>query len=264
MQNTLKSIKALSMALAMVFTLSGFAQAQSNAPTPAPGSKPGATNPAELDLPFERPSDEPTVKDVPQPPEEEEPDPSETPPTFADEPIPSENSTIFYVIDSSCSMGWDRREYVDDKGKSRTGVRMDRAKAELRKSVSALPASFKFNMLAYGCSIKRFQGSMIKANTANKQKGIGWINGLRPSDGTMTGPATAQALQDKQNMSVVLLTDGSPNCGASGTSGHRRVIAQSNSQKAVVTVFGIGASGSLRRFCQDVASENGGAYIDIQ
>lgn len=230
------------------------AQSQTGPATP--------TTPNEdLDLPFEKPTPENTPQEIQVP--EEEPDPEEEPPTFHGEPIPSENSTIFYVIDASCSMGWDNRSYVDENGNRRTGNRMQRAKSELRRSVAALPRTFSFNIIAYGCSIQRFRGAMVEANAQNKAAAIGWVNGRNPNDGTMTGPATAAALQDRNNMSVVLLTDGAPNCGASGMNGHRSLIRNSNTQNAVITVFGIGASGSLRNFCQQVAADNAGSYVDV-
>lgn len=160
-------------------------------------------------------------------------------------------------------MGWDRRSYVDDEGNSRNGYRIDRAKAELRKAIRALPRNFKFNMLGYGCSLRRFRNGMVDADAGTKNSAVAWVNGLRPSGGTMTGPATAQGLAIKENKSVILLTDGAPNCGASGYNGHKNVIRSANTQRAIITVFGIGASGSLRTFCQDVARDNGGNYVDV-
>lgn len=211
-----------------VLILSSETYAQTIPPKPStPGQGPSSGVRPPIDLPFEQPSDEPTEKNYPQPIEPEEP---EEPPTFGGEPIPTENQTIFYVVDTSCSMGWDSRSYVDDDGNTRSGPRIDRAKAELRKSILALPKSFRFNLLGYGCSIRMFQGSMVRATPPNKGAAIGWVNGLYPSDGTMTGPATARALSDKENKSVVLLTDGSPNCGASGMSGHKSQINGSNTQ----------------------------------
>ena len=75
--------------------------------------------------------------------------------------------------------------------------------------------------------------------------------------------ATALALAEKSNMTVVLLTDGAPNCGANGASGHRRMISSANTQGASINVFGIAASGSYRAFCQGVAGDSGGSYFDV-
>ena len=151
----------------------------------------------------------------------------------------------------------------DKRRTQASGPRIDRAKAELIRSIQGLSENFKFNIIAYDCGTRQWQGSMQEANDANKSAATGWVAGHRPTGATGTGPAAASALGDKDNMAVVLLTDGAPNCGASGSSGHRRMIANANTQGATVNVFGIAASGSYRSFCQGVASDNGGSYVDV-
>lgn len=253
-------ILCLLVGASLLFAQAAEAQGTTTGPANPPGTS--STGNPDLDAGVAPPAQGFSEGNVINPPDEE-PDPDEEPPTFYGEPIPTENATIFYVVDTSCSMGWDRRSYVDDEGNSRTGYRIDRAKSELRKAIRSLPKNFKFNMLGYGCSIRRFRNGMVDADAGNKNSGVAWVNALRPSGGTMTGPATAQGLADKQNKSVILLTDGAPNCGASGYGGHKNVIRSNNTQNAIVTVFGIGASGSLRTFCQDVARDNGGNYVDV-
>ena len=49
----------------------------------------------------------------------------------------------------------------------------------------------------------------------------------------------------------------------SSMNSHRSMIRGNNSQGATVNVFGIAASGSYRAFCQGVARDNGGAYVDV-
>ena len=80
---------------------------------------------------------------------------------------------------------------------------------------------------------------------------------------TATGPATAYALRWKQNMKVVLLTDGAPNCPQAQIGWHLKVIAGANTQGASIDVFGIQAFGSYRAFCQKVAAMSGGSYHDV-
>jgi hypothetical protein len=256
----LKKVGVLGLVIGTMLFSSVDAEAQSKAKTPP---KPGLKKVNDLDLPMPRPAiGEITESEVPEPPPEE-PDPEEEPPEFYGEPIPTESSTIFYVCDTSCSMGWDNKSYVDDEGNTANGNRMARAQSELRRGVMSLPKAFKFNIIGYGCSIRRFRNAMVEANGGNKAAAVGFINSMFPSGGTMTGPATAQGLADKENKAVILLTDGAPNCGASGFGGHRAVIRAANTQNAIVTVFGIGATGSLRAFCQGIAADNGGNYVDV-
>ena len=41
------------------------------------------------------------------------------------------------------------------------------------------------------------------------------------------------------------------------------MIRSANRQGAVINVFGIAATGAQRRFCQQVAADSGGSYIDV-
>jgi hypothetical protein len=190
------------------------------------------------------------------------------------EEIDSESDSIFYVIDISGSMDWDNQSYTGLDGGRRTGNRMERAKTELSRSIMGLSRNFKFNVLAYDCATRMWAQGMQQADDANKASAIGWVRGLQPAGATGTGPATAQALgADRSNMSVVLLTDGAPNCGVEGGDApmagqsvaerHRAMIRTANAQRATINVFGISANGYYRTFCQNVASDSGGSYFDI-
>jgi len=218
----------------------------------------------DLDLPI-RPVKFGDVAEDSGPPEEiPEDEPRDTsPPVLYGEEIESESDTIFYVIDISCSMGWDEQSYSTPDGRMARGPRIDRAKAELYRSIMGLSENFRFNLVAYDCSTRRWSKEMKEANDANKQSAVAWILALQPSGGTGTGPASALALADKENQSVVLLTDGEPNCGALGLDSHRRMIRNANTQGATINVFGIAASGTYRSFCQGVASDSGGSYFDV-
>ncbi len=245
---TSKIIRSLLISSGILF-LSSLAMAQ--------GSSSG------LDLPIEPPK----LKQEFQPPihdEDSDDNPDDTPPpVIYGEEIDVENDTIFYVIDQSCSMGWGHLPYTTLEGSTSVGPRMDRAKTELNRSISGLAGNFKFNIVSYDCATRQFANAMVEATEANKQMAAAWVNGLTPAGATGTGPATALSLSNKENLSVVLLTDGAPNCGANGLGQHRIMIINANTQGATINVFGIAASGAYRAFCQGVASDSGGSYFDV-
>jgi hypothetical protein len=229
------------------------------------GAAPAGTTPTDIDLPLTEPA---YTGDPVKPPPADDPtgdDPrDEPPPTIYGEEIDSETSTIIYVIDISGSMDWDEQSYTTFEGRRGNGTRMERAKAELMRSISALSRNFKFNCIAYDCGTYQWQRELKTADDGNKASALGWTRALQPQGATGTGPATALALgEDRTNKSVVLLTDGAPNCGANDMNGHRSMIRAANSQRANITVFGIAASGSYRSFCQQVASDSGGSYFDV-
>ena len=267
---------------------SALAQSSSAPGSQAPGSgyggSGGPTIEQDLDLPISPPGyvrqvelpgmkKPPVDVNLPRPPQDPETpvssppmgdDPRDTPPpTFYGEEIPSENDTLVYVIDRSGSMGWGSQSYVDLDGSVKNGPKMDRSKAEIIRSIMGLSQNFRFNIVGYDCYTIMWSTGLQKADDANKQAAIAWVRALQPQGATGTGPATALGLGDKENMAVVLLTDGAPNCGANGFEGHRTMISTNNTQGAVINVFGIAATGSYRGFCQNVAMDSGGSYHDV-
>lgn len=266
------------------------------APAGGPGSAPapGAQVQSDLDLPLEKPLYVPPNPPPPPPPAPPPPpppsaptstptgttppppDPTDAPPPLLyGEEITAESDTLVYVVDQSGSMGWDVQSYLTIDGARSTGPRMDRAKNELSRSILGLAPNFRFNIVAFDCFTRVWSsGGLRQANDANKQSALAWVAGLAPIGATGTAPAVSLGLSlDRSNLSVVLLTDGEPNCGVPEsvgalvspeiTASHRRTIQRANTQGARITVFGIAASGPYRQFCQDVAADSGGAYFDV-
>jgi hypothetical protein len=277
----------LMSSLAFAQSTSGGSGAPATGGAPAASGAPSTTVERDIDLPVtqpplaapQKPPQPPAPPPAPTPPPATPqnptptapPDPTTPPPTIYGKDLTSENGTCYYVIDISGSMGWDMGQYTAPDGSTQTGDRLQRAQAEMVKSVTSLPASFKFNMMAFDCETYTWQDSLQPADDAHKQAATGWINALQPEDATGTGPGMALALQLKQSMLYVLLTDGAPNCGAGDQSGddsciaaHLQMINQANTQKAVINVFGIGASGDFRQFCVNIAAQNGGTYTDVR
>lgn len=205
----------------------------------------------EIDMPIGAPQPDPV-------PEEDD----DTPKLY-DEEIPTKSDSIIYVIDISGSMDWDSRSYTGLDGSTRYGTRMERAKVELIKSIQALSRDFEFNCFAFDCDLRRWSASKQKAEPGPKASAVGWVSNLQPQGATGTGPAVASALGDKTNYTVVLLSDGDPNCGANGASGHLRMIQAANTQGAVIHCFGISCYGSFEQFMRAIASTSGGRYIPV-
>ena len=121
-------------------------------------------------------------------------------------------------------------------------------------------------MLAYDCDILAWMPARQQAQAAMKASAIGWVNGLVARGATGTGPAVVRALQDKDNFTLVLLTDGCPNCIGSGSgtcADHLAMILGADTQRAVVHTFGIAAYGEWEQFCRDIASRTGGKYTHV-
>lgn len=215
----------------------------------------------DLDLPVQGPG-------APAQEEEEPEDPRDKPPPILyGEEIESRSDSIYYVLDISGSMDWDSASYVDLDGRQRVGTRLQRAKVELARSIRQLSSNFRFNVIAYDCGNRRWAPRSLPATPENRAAATAWVLALPALGATGTGPAVAVALSEKENLAVVLLTDGAPNCGAGSswdtTEDHRRMIRAANSQGATIDVFGIAATGEYRAFCQNVAADSGGSYRDV-
>jgi len=250
---------------------------------------------SDLDLPIQRPVYDPNPEEPdPPPPPPPEPDPvewlpsDEPPPVFFGEEIPVETETIFYVLDRSCSMmvAMPYRtpdSMLEDFGqKLSNGVRLplawhkrwDIAKMECLRSINGLSPRFKFNVIVYDCSVLQWQQTPQWANAANKQAITSWLvsgDGSHLGGGTGTGPAVVAALGWKENLAVALLTDGDPSCPKAVTrqpidtyADHRRMIRVANTQGARIDVFYIYTGLPMPKiFCQNVAKENNGMFIEI-
>ncbi|MCO5169985.1 MAG: VWA domain-containing protein [Planctomycetes bacterium] len=277
------------LAASTVILSAGLAVANPSTDVAGPGTKDPTglvgVDPGGLDLPVMVPVYDPNPKPShtvpndfnaprpPLPPRDGDDPRDEPPPVFFGEEIDSYTSSIIYVIDNSGSMTLSVEPFTDENGEVvRNGNRLDRAKAELRRSISSLPDTFSFNVIFYDeCTLSCWSNKQ-RATSANKQYAFSWIAGIQPAGWTNTGLAVAQALRDKENRSIVLLSDGSPNfldCAMHyvGTfDQHRDLIRNENTQGATINAFGIGISSDqdARSFMLAVAADNRGSYVEVR
>lgn len=208
----------------------------------------------DLDLPVTLDGYQPGAPGALIPPEQPDDPRDEPPPVFFGEEIESDSQSIVYVIDFSDSMNYAGRLKI--------------AKREFARSVKGLPPAWRFNVLLYGCATRLWKPTLVVATDGAKAEATQWVEWSETIGGTGTGPAVAQGLMlDRSNLAVVLLTDGEPNCGVYPeppiADKHRAMIRNANAQGAVINVFGIGARGEFRAFCQGVATDAFGTYTDV-
>ena len=172
---------------------------------------------------------------------------------------------------TAADLGYAVDSFVDERGQVVTGSRLDRAKAELRRSIDQLPSGFAFNFLFYDECVMSCWATTQPADAANKAAAFQWIHAVQPDGWTNTGHGVATALGEQRNTTVVLLSDGAPNfmdCAMNyvGTyDQHRALINTQNTQGARVHCFGIGVAtdADARGFLQAVAGDTGGTYVEI-
>ena len=233
-----------------------------------------------LDLPIDKPVRGRALQDPnqpEQPPEAPEPEPepdpvAEEPPTFFGEEIEAPTDAIIYVVDRSNSMHQKVGPFVGlDGNVIGGGNRFDRARVALKRSIADLSDNFTFNIVFYDHCIYIWKPARVEANDENKAQAFAFLDSVRPNvyGWTNIGLATYAALEDKENKTVVLLTDGSPNyldCNKQymgDTEVHRALIRFGNTQGAKIHTFAIGAGAEASDFMRDVAADHGGTFTEI-
>ena len=131
--------------------------------------------------------------------------------------------------------------------------------------------NFFFNVFIYDECTNSCWSVKQQANAGNKANAYTWIDAVQPDGWTNTGLGVQTALGDKENKTIILLSDGAPNfldCAMNYVGSfddHAKLIRSANTQNAVVNTFGIGINNDVdaRGFMMRVASENGGTYTDV-
>jgi hypothetical protein len=201
--------------------------------------------------------------------EEEEDDLPDPPPYFGEDGGVGEKMKIVWCVDRSGSMAWDGGSFTGVDGEPVTGSRWDRALAETIIALSQLTPEWMFGIVTFACNRDQFSPDLVEAEAGNVQSAIGWMSGKRPYGGTGTGPAQAQAFRladggEEGTATCWLLSDGQPNCGATGTAGHKAMALAANTGGHVLNTVGIADSGIFAQFMREMAEATGGSYVHVQ
>src|SRR5262249_37557983 len=139
----------------------------------------------------------------------------ERPPKFYDEDIPVAGDSVIFVLDRSGSMDLGVKPFTGLDGQPVVGgTRLDYVKTEITRSIETL--ALAFNIVTFSECIASWKPARVAATPANKAAAAEWVKRIAADGWTNTGGATALALSDRGNRTVMLLTDGEPNfldCG---------------------------------------------------
>jgi len=223
-----------------------------------------------LDLPYEPPKPyghvvAPPTNEDDIPVDDDGDDPKDTPPVFFGEELDIEGDALIYVLDLSCSMSLDEPNPYEVDGVIMTGTRRQRALAELALSLDSLAENFKFDIIIYGIAAASWKPELQPATDDNKLSALTWTTNRGCLGMTTTGPTVVWSFTFEGHDHVILLTDGRPNWdGASVrySEWHRTLIRNRNDGNTI-DVFGLHVTGEARTFCQGVASDSGGTFVEI-
>jgi len=106
--------------------------------------------------------------------------------------VPAQGRSVVYVIDRSASMG--------------PSGRLAMARRELAASLAKLPATARFQVVAYNRIVESLRGELLPATEENKQAALRFVDGLAAEGSTDHGPAMRAALRFGADV-VFFLTD---------------------------------------------------------
>jgi predicted RNA binding protein with dsRBD fold (UPF0201 family) len=90
-------------------------------------------------------------------------------------------------------------------------MRINRAKNELKKAVAGLPATAKFNIIAFANYVSPWQKQkLVPANTQNKNAAIAFVDKFHANGGTFTDDVLKEAFANKEADTIFFLSDGAP------------------------------------------------------
>jgi VWA domain-containing protein len=137
--------------------------------------------------------------------------------------------------------------------------------------------------------LKQWKPKLMPANGKNKQSAVAFVKGLQANGGTFTLNALKHAIRVANADTIVVLSDGYPNdhnpktnASMGGDEILKEVKALNRMKRMVIDTFGFdpsagaggglgggsriggGGMGSLGKFMQDLASQNGGRYTQIK
>jgi hypothetical protein len=172
--------------------------------------------------------------------------------TIAYHDIPIVSNRIAFVVDRSGSM-------IEKIGTDAKFTRLDAAKEQLIKVVTALPATHMVNLIVYETGVQPLWDELRKLTQDNRDKLLDTARLLPLGGGTNIFDALEKAFADGQVDTIYLLTDGQPSAGrVRDTEGILQEVRRWNrTRQIVVHCIGFGIDSDLLK---RLARENGGSY----
>jgi Mg-chelatase subunit ChlD len=176
---------------------------------------------------------------------------------------------VLFLVDLSGSMEEKARWRPAEEGgrppPKVTARKIDVARIELRRAIERLPADATFNVLTFESEVKRFANAPAEPTRERKLELWAWMDAWEHEGGTNTWLGLSTALDVAgvakgrlEADTIYLITDGKPTLGEPAWI-QRKVREKNEAGKVVIHVIQVGADDS--RFCEDLAGENGGEFI---
>jgi hypothetical protein len=183
------------------------------------------------------------------------------------------SARVLFVFDRSGSMSWSvGHKAGDDNDAFGKESKMEVAQRELTAAVQGLDERTSFNIVGFSSNFEPFQRRPVRATRENREKAVKWIAKLTPDGQTNlagslllafdnTRPSTGAA-DDAIADTIVVLTDGAPNCGPIAYENDTLAELKRLNPDGMVTIHAIflGVDGD-EKFMKSLAADHGGKFI---
>jgi hypothetical protein len=166
--------------------------------------------------------------------------------------IPIVSNRIAFLVDRSGSM----REPI---GTDRKFTRLDAAKEQLARVVTALPDTHHVNLIAYETRVRPLWDGLRRLSEENRAELLKATNRLALGAGTNIFESLEKAFEDRLVDTIYLLTDGTPTSGRVTAAEEilEEIRRWNRTRQIVIHCIGLGIDSDLLK---RLAAENGGTY----
>jgi hypothetical protein len=170
--------------------------------------------------------------------------------------IPLVSSRIAFVVDHSGSMG-------AKVGTDRKRTRLDVAKEQLTKVVTALPKTHKVNLIWFESKVTAVWKEVKSLTKGNRRGLLEDIEAVKQTGGTNLFDGVEFAFDDPEIDTIYLLTDGQPSGGRFVDAAEivEEVRLMNRTRQIVIHCISIGQRSAL---LQDLAALTGGTYKEVR
>jgi len=150
-------------------------------------------------------------------------------PSVEEKPGEAQPKSIVFVADTSGSMA---------------GEKIEQAKNALRFCVNSLKPVDHFGLITFATEPTAFRDALVSASKDNVKAALEFIDKIEARGGTAIHDALTLALKTIKGAKglpmIAFMTDGLPTIGETNTQAILKAVAEANSEKARLFVFGVG------------------------
>ncbi|MAF67674.1 MAG: hypothetical protein CMJ84_18725 [Planctomycetes bacterium] len=156
----------------------------------------------------------------------------------------------------------DRLCFVLDVSGSMGGSRLSLLKEEMSRTLERMSDGGQFNLIFFADQISKWKGKLVELDAASRASAQRRLRSLHAGGGTALFNGLAEALEDVEVDTIILLSDGMPSAGR--IQGSEQILDEIERRNALrhVVIHGVslgGGSALLRR----LAEATGGVYREV-